>query len=121
MINNMEKQDPIFADGAFFSRPRDGAPDFIKGNLSIEPAKFVKFLEAQKEHLSPKGWLNLDLKESKSGTLYFQVNTWKPLVKPSSLSEGDKAKIAETRDKHNEVKDTIEYPSGEINPEDVPF
>lgn len=85
----MDKPTPIFGEGLFFSRPREGAPDFIKGSLAIEPAKLVKFLEANVQHLSPKGWLNLDLKESKNGTLYFAVNTWKPLAKPESLAKDE--------------------------------
>lgn len=98
---------PLFGEGLFFSRPRDGAPDFIKGSLSIEPSKLIKFLKVNVQHLSPKGWMNLDLKESKGGSLYFQVNTWKPLKKPEELEQD---KITEG-----------EQSSDEVNPEDVPF
>ncbi len=34
------------------------------------------------------GWCNLDLKQSKNGKLYFQLNTWKPkpTEKPNTLT-----------------------------------
>lgn len=111
----MDKKEPVFAEGLFFSRPRQGAPDYVKGSMSVEPSQFIKFLEKNVEYLSPKGWMNLDLKESKDGSkLYFQVNTWKPLVKPESLlTEEEKAKIVALRESTKVDED--------IKPEDIPF
>lgn len=76
----MDKPTPIFADGIVFTRPRENAPEWVKGAVSVNVAKFVEFLKAQRQagNISAKGWLNLDLKESKDkGSLYFQVNTYK--------------------------------------------
>lgn len=73
----MDKPEPIFADGIMFTRPPEGSPTWIKGKVSINVSKFNDFLKSQIPNVSAKGWLNLDLKESKKGSLYFQVNTWK--------------------------------------------
>lgn len=83
----MEKETPIFADGLMFKEPREGAPSFVKGSLSVKVDKFIAFL---KEHQNEKGWVTLDMKESKNLTTYFQLNTWKPkLQKPESLKTDD--------------------------------
>lgn len=65
----------VFADGMIFKKKHDNAPDFIKGHISIKVDDFVKQLQEQKDE---RGWVNLDMKVSKGGKLYFEVNTWKP-------------------------------------------
>jgi len=72
MDNN--KPDPVFADGFLFKRPNEGAPDFVKGALSIKVDEAIAFLQ---KHNSG-GWVNLDLKNSQGGKLYLQLNDWKP-------------------------------------------
>lgn len=68
----MEK---IFADGFIFKLPQGNTPDFIKGKVSIKVDDFVKFLE---EHKSETGWVSIDLKQSRKGSVYGELNTWKP-------------------------------------------
>lgn len=64
-----------FADGFFFDKPREGAPDFVKGRVSIKVAEAIPFLEANKNE---KGYVNIDLLKSKEGgKLYFKLNTYK--------------------------------------------
>lgn len=71
--SNMEK---IFVDGLRFERPREGAPEFVKGRIGINVEKLQTFLL---EHGNGQEWLNADLLQSKDGNkLYFQLNTWKP-------------------------------------------
>lgn len=66
----------IFADGIFFDKPREGAPDFVKGRVSIKVEEAVKFLQT---HKNEKGYVNLDLLKAKEGgKLYFKLNTFKP-------------------------------------------
>ena len=74
--NNMDnnKPDPVFADGFIFKRPREGAPDFVKGALSIKVGEAIAFLQKHNN----AGWVNLDLKNSQGGKLYLQLNDWKP-------------------------------------------
>ena len=68
MDNNLE-----FADGLIYKLPRDGAPDFGKGSLSLKRADLVKWLSGKSDE-----WINLDLKVGKSGKAYAAINTWKP-------------------------------------------
>lgn len=70
-----EQKDKIFADGFRFEKPREGSPDFVKGRISIKVPEATQFLT---KHQSNAGWVNLDLKKSKNGTLYLELNTWKP-------------------------------------------
>lgn len=64
----------IFADGLRFERPREGAPEFVKGRISVQAEKFIPFIETHKDE---RGWLNFDLKQSKEGKLYLELNTFK--------------------------------------------
>jgi hypothetical protein len=67
--------DKIFAEGMFFNKPREGAPDFVKGKIDIKVDEFLLFLNKNKNQ---KGYVNLDLKESKGGKLYLELNTFVP-------------------------------------------
>jgi len=67
--------DKIFADGLFFQEPAPTAPEFVKGNLSVNTKKFTEFLSKQTDE---RGWVNLSIKKSKTGTCYVELNTWKP-------------------------------------------
>ena len=74
----MEQKTKIFADGIMFKKPREGSPEFVKGSISIKVNDFIEFC---KKHDS-FGWVNLDLKKSATkGTLYLELNTWKPASK----------------------------------------
>lgn len=66
----MEKK---FVTGVFVSR-KETAPEFIKAKLSFTE----KFIDYLKENFNAKGYVNLDLKESKEGKLYLDLNEWKP-------------------------------------------
>jgi hypothetical protein len=63
----------FFPEGLFYKTPRVGAPEFVMGQVSINVSDFKKYLERVKGE-----WLNLDLKVSKEGKGYAEVNTWKP-------------------------------------------
>ena len=71
-----DKPETIFADGFFFNRPRDGAPTFVKGQLSFKVKEFKEFLDKYDEGNK----VNIDLMESASGKLYGKLNTWKPKI-----------------------------------------
>jgi len=86
--------DKIFCDGLIYKAPRDTAPDFVKGSLSIKVEEFVAFLQ---KYVKPDGWVNIDIKESKGGRLYTELSRF----------VRDEAKA--------------EPPADDINPDDVPF
>jgi len=79
----MSETSPL-AEGFFFERPKEGAPAFVKGRLSIQSEKAIALINT---HKNEKGYVNLDLLQSKDGTkLYLTVNTWKPTRKdPTSI------------------------------------
>lgn len=62
----------IFANGLIYKAPLANAPEFIKGRLAIKTDEFIQLLKDQKSD-----WVNIDLKISKNGKLYAEVNTWK--------------------------------------------
>ena len=95
-----EKQ---FAKGIYFEKPRDGAPDFVKGKLSFKVADAIAFLQA---HENNAGYVNCDVKESREGKMYVELNTWQ---------KGERPAVAEPQE------DAIDYPAEEINPDDIPF
>lgn len=99
----MEKK---FANGIMFKRPREGAPEFIKGNISIKVDEFIKWLTENKTG----DWMNLDLKESKNKTLYLEMNTWK---KETSLTPEEISVVQQAREEAQKIEK-------ELNP-DIPF
>jgi hypothetical protein len=64
---------PEFVNGLIFKMPHESAPDFVKGSLSIRREELLTFLTGKTEE-----WINVDLKVSKAGKAYAQVNTFKP-------------------------------------------
>lgn len=65
--------DKTFANGLIVKAPREGAPEFVKATLSIKTEEFVAFLEA---HTKADGWCNIDVKESRGGKWYAELNSW---------------------------------------------
>ena len=100
--------DVTFVDGMIVKR-RPKAPDFVKCSLSFKMAEFTKFARANHSD----GWLNIDIKLSKGGKLYAELDTWKP----------DKANSPQTNDEWGEAH---QPPQQNFDPpnqqdEDVPF
>jgi len=88
----------IFADGIYFDKPREGAPDFVKGRVSIKAEEAIAFIQ---KHKNEKGYVNLDLLKAKEGgKLYFKLNQYKP--KDVATNTGNVA-------------------TEEIKPSDIPF
>ncbi|NTW21909.1 MAG: hypothetical protein HGA42_21080 [Nostocales cyanobacterium W4_Combined_metabat2_030] len=63
-----------FVDGLFVSR-REQAPDFVKANLSFQADKFYQYMLGTQNE---KGYVNVDILESKEGKLYAKLNDFKP-------------------------------------------
>lgn len=104
--------DKIFPDGLIYKKPREGAPTFVKGSLSIKVPEFIAFLQ---KYQSNGGWVNLDLLNSEQkDTLYLTLNTYQPKSETPV-----KAPISPVE--RSLPNETIEYPADEINPEDIPF
>lgn len=77
--------DTIFTDGLTFWLPRDGAPEYVRGQLSIDPRRFVEFMNAHKDKLvaytdrdgNERKQFRIDLKVGKGGKAYAALNTYK--------------------------------------------
>lgn len=69
----MSKDEIQFVDGLIVKPPRDGAPEFVKGSMSIKRLELIAWLTAREGD-----WVNVDIKEAKSGKWYAAVDNWKP-------------------------------------------
>jgi hypothetical protein len=97
----------IFVNGLIFKERREGAPDFVIGSLSIKAEELIAFLQ---EHTKPDGWVNIDIKESRGGKLYCELNTY-----------AREAPRRETRTTDAPHPSGINYPETDISPDDIPF
>lgn len=71
----------IFPEGLFYQKPREGAPEFVRGSLNIKVDQLIPFLE---KHKNAQGYVNIDMLLSKEKNLYLALNEWK---KPDGLSD----------------------------------
>lgn len=65
-----EKQ---FVDGLRVKEKNENIPEWIKMRLLVNRLQLIEWLQSQSEK-----WIEIDIKESKAGKLYCEVNTWKP-------------------------------------------
>ena len=82
--------DKIFADGLFFKRS-ETAPDFVVGKLSVNADKFAQFISV---HKNEGGYVNLEVKKSKAGGFYVELDTWQP--KKQEMSPGQVEPLPES-------------------------
>jgi hypothetical protein len=73
----MEQTDKKFVEGLRVFRPREGVPEFIKLNFLVDRPSLLMWLESQ-----AGDEIRFDLKESKGGKLYCELNTWKATSTP---------------------------------------
>lgn len=72
----MEKQEKQFAKGFIFKR-NDNAPDWAIGKLSIKAQEAIQFINEKNNG----GWLNLEIKKSKEGKFYIELDTFEAKAK----------------------------------------
>jgi hypothetical protein len=65
--------DKIFAAG-FIAKRHERAPDFVTCSLSIKVGEAITFLQNNER----EGWVNLQVKQSKNGKYYVELDTWQP-------------------------------------------
>ena len=63
-----------FPQGMRLYPPHKNAPSFVKGQVVVNVMELYEWL---KLNWNEKREVRLDLKEGKSGALYFSLNTWK--------------------------------------------
>ena len=64
--------DKDFGKGIIVKPPHEKAPDFVKCTISIKRVELMEWLAGKSDE-----WVNLDVKEGKTGKWYTEVNTWK--------------------------------------------
>ena len=77
-----EKQ---FVDGLRVKERNENTPEWIKMKLLVNRLQLIEWLQGQTEK-----WIEIDIKESKAGKLYCEVNNWKP--KASTPIDSDNGK-----------------------------
>jgi hypothetical protein len=110
----MGPKEKIFADGLMWQDPPEKAPNFIKGKILVNAVKFNEFMRNNANHMSGKGWFTIEMKESRSGSIYFELSTWQPSKTPKSTAETTPGvNFPESED--------VEYPREEIDADEIPF
>lgn len=71
-------EEKIFADGFLFKR-RENAPEFVIGSLSLKVDEAIAFIKNN----TKAGWVNLDIKQARSGNYYLELDTFKSESKPA--------------------------------------
>ena len=72
--------DKIYPKGLFVNAPRENAPEFVMGSISIKVADLHEWLNINQGLANDSGYINLDILEGRENW-YCTVNTWKPKQK----------------------------------------
>lgn len=98
----MDNDNTKFASGFYYKAPNENAPEWIDGRIVIKVNDFAAWFTQWQEANPEAAWLSFDLKTSKEGKKYAQINTF------------EKVGMTENPVKKEEAKD-------DINPADIPF
>lgn len=69
-------EDIEFVDGLIVKAPHEKAPDYVKASISIKVADLGQWL--REKYKAGDEWVNVDVKEARSGKWYAAVSTFKP-------------------------------------------
>lgn len=98
-----------FVDGLIVKPPREGAPDFVIGSLSIKRAELIAWLTAR-----DGDWINVDIKEAKSGKWYAAVNDWKPEGREPAPHGGGRSRPAPAPAGRSQQRNDDPFPDDSI-------
>ena len=96
----MEEKKVVFADGLIVKKPGENAPDFIKLDMAYKVDEFIKFLKDNEYN----GWVNTNLKISKQGKLYVQLNDYARRKNEQSKSNGN-----DSQEEYNKAAADLEW------------
>lgn len=100
-----------FIGGLFFKDPHENAPDFVMAKGSIKVADMRAWLDQQDGE-----WVNFDLKRSREGKPYAQIDDWKP--------DGNRGNGTPRRNGPpvtQRPQRATDEPRGEFEDDDIPF
>lgn len=81
----MAQDEKIFADGFLFKR-NEKAPDFVVGRLSMKVEEAIAFIKNNEKN----GWVNLGIKQARSGNYYVELDTFEAKNDSAKESAVDK-------------------------------
>jgi len=61
----------VYAKGLYGKKPRQGAPDFVLGSISVKVEDFISFLHA---NVNDAGYVNIDILNGKEDKLNCVLN-----------------------------------------------
>ena len=67
--------DKKFAKGFYGKQPRQGAPDYVLGSISIKTEDAIQWLQ---DNTNSKGYVNLDILKGKEDKLNISLNEYVP-------------------------------------------
>lgn len=73
--------DKIYADGFRFFEKKDSQPEFVLGSILITPEVLNKWVNDNPEltqDYQGKRQVKFQIKKSKEGKVYVELDTWKP-------------------------------------------
>ena len=74
----------VFVDGFAIKPLGNERFPWLKAQVGLNVKKLTEFMES---HTDERGWVNITLKESKSGTWYAEWDNWKPEKKEEVVTE----------------------------------
>lgn len=86
----MAQEEKIFADGFVFKR-NENAPDFVVGRISIKVDDAIAFIQ---QHVK-NGWVNLGVKQARSGNYYMELDTFEAESKAKTTTKPTKKVVEE--------------------------
>ena len=111
----MSNNDNTLARGLYYNPPHPKAPAYVKCSLSIQRTNFIAWLNQMEE--DAKGYIKIDVLESKGGKIYAKVNEWKP------SDQGQHSRKADRPTADANTRRVAEEFGGEVvdQSEDLPF
>lgn len=105
--------DKKYLTGLFIKSPHQNAPDFVLGQISIKREDLIKELQGMSDE-----WINLDVKKSKEGEVYGQINTYQKQnsngTSKGGLTPEESERIRQAREGNDGYPD-------DIDPSNIPF
>lgn len=109
----------IFAEGFRIDLPdertKEAAP-WVKSKISVRVDDAIEFL---KKYRNDRGFVNIDVKLSKGGSLYMELNSWK--IKQEEQEQQEFIKTMQTPTPGFKEPARVEYPVEDIDENSIPF
>lgn len=102
-----------FVGGLIAKSPHDKAPEYVKARLSIKVKDLQDWLATQSGE-----WVNVDIKEARSGKWYAAVDDWKPESRQGNTSSSGSRGGAPQRQRPAMA---TQAPMDDFADDDIPF